>query len=285
MDDVGLDGARLQPARQPEAVPPGLIGADDPPDRPSGLARFIPPALQQLQQSARVCIKLLQRLTHDSRDHSCNEPLRLAHLDHDDQCAILFEGGEGPAGVKRLRHGVLPCVITAPEDLHTLAAAPLPQWVTHCRHGRAQEARHAMAQGVTHGSEGRICSVVPAAGREPAELCRRFGISPRLATNGWLGRPRRGRTRRGIAPGDRMCLRSGVPTEIETAVLEIRDAYPAWGARKICRRLKDQHKSVPVASTVHAILARRGRIPPPAQPPQYIRFEHPAPNDVWQMDF
>ena len=46
MDDVGLDAARLQPARQPEAVAPGLIGANDPPDRPSGLVRFISPAQQ-----------------------------------------------------------------------------------------------------------------------------------------------------------------------------------------------------------------------------------------------
>jgi hypothetical protein len=124
MDDVGLDGARLQPARQPESVPSGLIGADDPPDRPPGLACFIAPALQLLQQSARIGIKLLQRLARDSRDHSRNEPLRLAHLDRCDQCAILFEGSEGPAGVKRLRHGVLHCVITALEGIHTLPAAP-----------------------------------------------------------------------------------------------------------------------------------------------------------------
>src|SRR5215218_7234814 len=126
MDDVGLDGVGLQPARQPESVPPGLLSADDTFDFMPGLARFLAPALQQLQQSARVCIKLLQRLALDSRDHRCNEPLRLAHLDYRDQCAILLEGGEGPAGVKRLRHGVLHCVSTAPKDVHTLAAASPP---------------------------------------------------------------------------------------------------------------------------------------------------------------
>ena len=67
--------------------------------------------------------------------------------------------------------------------------------------------------------------------------------------------------------------------------MKIRDAHPAWGARKVRRRLEDQYDSVPVASTVHAILSRHDRIPPPSQPSQYIRFEHPAPNDVWQMDF
>src|ERR1700737_1510956 len=40
MDDVGLDGMRLQPARQPEPVPPGLIGADNPSDHTPGLASF-----------------------------------------------------------------------------------------------------------------------------------------------------------------------------------------------------------------------------------------------------
>jgi hypothetical protein len=130
MDDIGLDCLCLQPARQPESVPPGLIGADDPPDRLPGLACFIAPALQQLQQSARVRIKLLQWTPLDSRKHRRNEPLRLAHLDYRDQCAILLEGGEGPAGVKRLRHGDLPGVITAPEDVHTLAAAsPHSIWI------------------------------------------------------------------------------------------------------------------------------------------------------------
>jgi transposase InsO family protein len=117
------------------------------------------------------------------------------------------------------------------------------------------------------------------------ELCRRFGISPKVGYK-WLARATAGKKdwardcsrRPHVSP-----MRSS--TEIETAVLEIRDAHPAWGARKIRRRLKDQHKSLPVASTVHAILARHDRVPPPAQPPQYIRFEHPAPNDVWQMDF
>ena len=181
MDDVGLDGARLQ--RRARSRPARPIGADDPPDRPSGLARFIRQRCNSFSRAPASASSFLALRT--LRDHSCNEPLRLAHLDHDDQCAILFEGGEGPAGVKRLR-----------------------QWVTHCRHGLAQEARHAMAQGVTHGSEGRVRSVVPATGCNRRELCRRFGIIPEgWLTNGWLGRPLKRRTGRGIAPGDRMCLR------------------------------------------------------------------------------
>ena len=117
------------------------------------------------------------------------------------------------------------------------------------------------------------------------ELFRRFGISPRTGYK-WLARATGGekdwardRSRRPhVSP-----MQS--PKDIEAAVLEIRDAHPAWGARKIRRRLQDRRDSVPVTSTVHAILSRHDRIPAPTQPPQYIRFEHPVPNDVWQMDF
>jgi len=117
------------------------------------------------------------------------------------------------------------------------------------------------------------------------ELCRRFGISPKTAYK-WLARA-------GVESKDWAQDRSRRPrksparstAKLETAVLEIRDAHPVWGARKIRRCLQDEHKRIPAASTVHAILARHDRIPPPSQPPQYTRFEHPAPNDVWQMDF
>jgi len=124
-----------------------------------------------------------------------------------------------------------------------------------------------------------------APGANKRELCRRFGVSPKVGYK-WLARATaeekdwaRDRSRRPHVSPTRS------PTEIEAAVLEIRDAHPAWGARKIHRCLESQHESVPAASTVHAILTRHARVPPPAQPPQYIRFEHPAPNDVWQMDF
>jgi transposase InsO family protein len=117
------------------------------------------------------------------------------------------------------------------------------------------------------------------------ELCRRFGISSKTAYK-WLARAAaegkdwaQDRSRRPRKSPARSTAK------IETAVLEIRDAHPVWGARKIRRCLEDRHKGIPAASTVHAILARHDRIPPPSQPLQFTRFEHPAPNDVWQMDF
>lgn len=120
------------------------------------------------------------------------------------------------------------------------------------------------------------------------ELCRRFGISPKVAYK-WLARATAAEATGSDWAQDHPRRPHVTPARsaeaIEAAVLEIRDAHPTWGARKIRRRLEDRRKSVPAASTVHAILARHERVPRPSQPAQYIRFEHPAPNDVWQMDF
>jgi transposase InsO family protein len=117
------------------------------------------------------------------------------------------------------------------------------------------------------------------------ELCRRFGISPRIAYK-WLARAT-GAEKEWARDRSRRPYTSPMQSsdEIEAAVLAIRDAHPAWGARKIHRQLEGKYKNLPATSTVHAILARHDRIPPPAQPAQYTRFEHPAPNDLWQMDF
>lgn len=121
-------------------------------------------------------------------------------------------------------------------------------------------------------------------GANRRELCRRFGISARVAYK-WLGRS--------CAGGDWASDRSRRPHRspgrtvdaIEAAVLRVRDAHPAWGARKIHRYLERDGLEPPAASTIHAILARHGRIEPPARSAAHCRFEHPAPNLVWQMDF
>jgi transposase InsO family protein len=123
-------------------------------------------------------------------------------------------------------------------------------------------------------------------GANRRELCRRFGISADVGYK-WLDRWKAGD--RGLA--DRSRRPRASPTrsaaELEVAVLAVRDAHPAWGARKIVRCLERQAIEPPAASTVHTILARNGRIALPAgmagQP--YQRFEKAAPNLLWQMDF
>jgi transposase InsO family protein len=77
-----------------------------------------------------------------------------------------------------------------------------------------------------------------------------------------------------------------VPVAVEELVCEVRAAHPAWGGRKIRGFLLRQGwEQVPAASTITTILRRRGLITEPARPREYQRFEHPAPNDLWQMDF
>lgn len=118
-----------------------------------------------------------------------------------------------------------------------------------------------------------------------SELCRRFGISRQTGYK-WLGRWRAGdgeladRSRRPHASP------AQTPADVEAAVLAVRDRHPAWGARKIVRVLARDGLAPPAASTVHAILARHGRIVAPQGGARAsTRFERPAPNELWQMDF
>jgi len=120
------------------------------------------------------------------------------------------------------------------------------------------------------------------------ELCRRFGISPTIGYR--LLARYRGNGKAGLADRSRRPQRSPARTsaEIEELVLAVRDKHPAWGGRKIRRRLQDLgHHGVPSASTVTAVLHRQGRIDAAAsvQHQPFERFERAAPNELWQMDY
>jgi transposase InsO family protein len=119
-------------------------------------------------------------------------------------------------------------------------------------------------------------------------LCRRFRISPSTGYK-WLARWRSaGQT--GLQELSRRPQRSPLRSQAETeqAVVRLRQEHPAWGGRKIARRLKDLGRlAVPAASTVTAILRRRGIVlgAHGGGHAATIRFESAAPNDLWQMDF
>jgi transposase InsO family protein len=125
-----------------------------------------------------------------------------------------------------------------------------------------------------------------AVGANRALLCRRFGISRKTGYK-WLDR-----AREDAALGDQSRRPHASPTRtgtaVETAILELRDEHPSWGARKLRRRLENLGwTDLPSPSTVQTILLRHGRIDP-AQSMQHTawqRFEHEAPNALWQMDF
>ncbi|SDI35058.1 Transposase, partial [Bradyrhizobium sp. Rc2d] len=121
-------------------------------------------------------------------------------------------------------------------------------------------------------------------GANRRELCRRFNIHPDTGYK-WLARWQadqdiEDRSRRPHAsPRQTDC-------ELEARIIAVRDAHPAWGARKIAHCLERNGFRSPAVSTVHQILRRSGRIKPPVGGAVAShRFEMPAPNLLWQMDF
>ena len=128
------------------------------------------------------------------------------------------------------------------------------------------------------------------AGAEDASvrsLCRRYGVSAKTGYK-WLARFKRegvkgleDRSRRPVSSPRRS------DSATEDAVLALRERHPAWGGRKIAAALERQAGAAPSPSTVTAILRRHGvtigAFGGGAAP--FARFEHAAPNDLWQMDF
>ena len=125
------------------------------------------------------------------------------------------------------------------------------------------------------------------AGLSVAEAARRYGVS-RQTAHKWLSRfdaepsrPLADRSRRPVSSPRR------TPGDVERAALEARDRW-GWGPRKLRAVLAREGRAARRRPrTIAAILARHGRTAPapasPAPPPQ--RFERPAPNELWQLDF
>ncbi len=120
------------------------------------------------------------------------------------------------------------------------------------------------------------------------ELCKRFKLSAKTFYK-WLKRSRTGsetalmnRSRRPHHSPRR------TTTEVEGKILGVRGEYPSWGARKIHQILVNRgERQLPAISTVHRILQRNGKIDPAESEKHqaWQRFEHEAPNQLWQMDF
>ena len=124
-------------------------------------------------------------------------------------------------------------------------------------------------------------------GANVRELCRRFTISPPTAYQLLDRYSREGEA--GLLERSRRPHHSPnrTPAELEQAVLQLRDEHPAWGGRTLRKVLADRgYGSVPSASAITAILRRNDRLAS-REPTRrnWLRFEHPQPNDLWQMDF
>ena len=122
-----------------------------------------------------------------------------------------------------------------------------------------REAFHAVARGVGYGS-----SVVSLFGlrcrreRTGASCAGGSGFSPDAGYK-WLGR---WADRWGTCGSLAAAAFEPVAdrTAIEASILAVRDAHPAWGARKIARCLEREGSAGAGGSTVHEILRRHGRI-------------------------
>ncbi|TIN90285.1 MAG: IS481 family transposase [Mesorhizobium sp.] len=124
-------------------------------------------------------------------------------------------------------------------------------------------------------------------GSNVSALCRRFGIG-RTCGHKLIARYR-AHGEAGLAEQSRRPATSPSRSvdAVEAAVLGMRRAHPAWGGRKIAKVLRREGTGSPAPSTVTGILHRNGvelgLLGGGAKP--FGRFEHAAPNDLWQMDF
>src|SRR5208283_1336972 len=135
--------------------------------------------------------------------------------------------------------------------------------------------------------EQRVQFVVAASRGEKslAALCQEFGIS---RPTGMLWRDRYQQAGlAGIAERSRRPWQSPRQTalELEQRVVEVRQRYPDWGARKLQVVLAREGVEL-TRSTIHRILLRHDLVREPDRHPQALqRFERGAPNELWQMDF
>lgn len=118
-------------------------------------------------------------------------------------------------------------------------------------------------------------------------LCRRYGISAKTGYK-WLARYAAQGIEGLLEHSRRPCqspTRSA--SQVEQAVIALRREQPTWGGRKISRRLRDLGQAQVAPSTVTEILRRHGLLGanPAAGSPPWQRFEHAAPNELWQIDF
>lgn len=124
-------------------------------------------------------------------------------------------------------------------------------------------------------------------GSNIAQLCRNFGISRKTGYK-WLNRFEQDneltlldRSKRPLHSPDT------TPQSIQEKIFNVRQKHPCWGARKIrAILLRNGIDKPPSASTIHHILQRAGLITNHNKTTSHFtRFEHEAPNHLWQMDF
>ncbi|MRR52282.1 MAG: IS481 family transposase [Rhodocyclaceae bacterium] len=145
-----------------------------------------------------------------------------------------------------------------------------------------------MAWGANNVSERRQQFVVRASsGKEQmTTLCREFEIS-RPTGYAWLDRYRSCERLQDLAEISRRPHRSPneTPAVTQRRLIELRQQYPDWGAKKLAKLLENEGIQLP-RITAHRILLRQGLVEErDRHRPAVKRFEREAPNQLWQMDF
>lgn len=121
-----------------------------------------------------------------------------------------------------------------------------------------------------------------------SQLCRRFRISRKNGYK-WLRRYQLHGSE-GLQELSRKpkTQPSRTSQEVEALIVALRQEHPAWGARKLKKRLESLgYQQLPACSTITAILERHGQLhhlQPSSQGP-WKRFCRQQPNELWQMDF
>jgi len=135
--------------------------------------------------------------------------------------------------------------------------------------------------------EQKVRFVVAATRREKSltALCQEFGISRPTGYLWWRRYEQAGLA--GISERSRRPKQSPQRTaaELERRVVELRQRYPDWGARKLQVVLARQQVEL-TPSTVHRILLRHALVRDPERHRQAPgRFQRGTPNELWQMYF
>lgn len=119
-------------------------------------------------------------------------------------------------------------------------------------------------------------------------LAQRYGVS-RKTLYKWIKR-HRDLGEAGLYDRSRRphCSPNRTADDLQARILQVRDAHPAWGGRKIHAYFSNKgHSRLPAPSTITAILHRHQRISPEASraAQSYVRFERASSNELWQNDF
>jgi transposase InsO family protein len=121
-----------------------------------------------------------------------------------------------------------------------------------------------------------------------SELCRRYGVSRRVAYK-WMRRYReQGMEGLKERSRGRHTQPKRTAAALEGAVVAVRNAHRGvWGARKIAKVLDTEGwQGIPALSTITAILRRHERLSQEgAAPGPFKHFERSTANQLWQMDF